>query len=112
MPGGVAGVQSIMAAPYADGQYGNSTDSRGESQLQVDADCVRGVLHELAQGCKVLAMSAALKPIKRVWKPKAPTALPVQAQFDIYGQEIHSIWDTYDALQAAEAERLAKLPQP
>ena len=67
-------------------------------------------------------MSAALKPIKRVWKPKAPTALPVQAQFDIYGQEIHvpdvhekntdSIWDTYDALQAAEAERLAKLPQP
>jgi hypothetical protein len=67
-------------------------------------------------------MPAAFKPIKRVWKPKALAALPVQPRFDIYGQEIDvpevyeknsdSIWDTYDALQAAEAERLAKLPQP
>jgi hypothetical protein len=64
-------------------------------------------------------MTAAMKPIKRVWKPKVlllPMARPV---IDIYGHEIHvpevlekntdSIWDTYEALQAAEAERLAKI---
>lgn len=67
-------------------------------------------------------MPEAFKPIKRVWKPKAPAVLPVQPRFDIYGQEIHapdvfeknsdSIWDTFDALQAAEAERLAKRTPP
>ena len=64
-------------------------------------------------------MTAAMKPIKRVWKPKAPSLAKVRPEFDMYGHEIHvphvlekntdSIWDTYEALQAAEAERLAKL---
>lgn len=61
-------------------------------------------------------MPNELNPIKRVWKPKAPA----RTEFDIYGnnlphQDVHekntdSIWDTYEALQAAaEMERLAKL---
>jgi hypothetical protein len=64
-------------------------------------------------------MSTALNPIKRVWKARSPVVVPVRPQFDIYGHEIHvpdvhekntdSIWDTYEALQAAEAERVAKL---
>ena len=63
-------------------------------------------------------MPKALNPIKRVWTPKAPVPVPAQAKFDIYGNEIHepdvreknsdSIWDTYDALHAAEAARVAK----
>jgi hypothetical protein len=45
--------------------------------------------------------------------------VPVQAKFDIYGNDLpeqdvreknsDSIWDTFDALQAAEAARVAKL---
>jgi hypothetical protein len=80
-------------------------------------------------------MPAALNPIKRVWKPKDPTSSaklsssptpptqkppsPARKQFDIYGNQLpepevneknsDSIWDTFDALQAAEAARLAKL---
>jgi hypothetical protein len=64
-------------------------------------------------------MTAAMKPIKRVWKPKAPSLAKVRPEFDIYGHEIHvpdvlekntdSIWDTYEALQAAEALRLANI---
>jgi hypothetical protein len=63
-------------------------------------------------------MPKALNPIKRVWKPKVSTPVPALPKFDIYGNEIHepdvreknsdSIWDTYDALQAAEAARVAK----
>jgi hypothetical protein len=59
-----------------------------------------------------------MKPIKRVWKPKVPLPGIARPAFDIYGHEIHvldvlekntdSIWDTYAALQAAEAERVAK----
>jgi hypothetical protein len=66
-------------------------------------------------------MPDTLKPIKRVWKPKAPVAHPTQAKFDIYGnnmpeQEVQeknsdSAWDTFEALQAAEAARVAKLKQ-
>jgi hypothetical protein len=62
-------------------------------------------------------MPKELNPIKRVWKPKAPA--PARAKFDIYGNNLphqdaqeknsDSIWDTYEALQAAaEMERLAK----
>jgi hypothetical protein len=64
-------------------------------------------------------MADTLEPIKRVWKPKASVVVPVRAKFDIYGndlphQEAHeknsdSIWSTYEALQAAEALRIAKL---
>jgi hypothetical protein len=64
-------------------------------------------------------MPAALNPIKRVWKPKSAAGVPVQAKFDIYGNDLpeqdvreknsDSIWDTFDALQAAEAARVAKL---
>jgi hypothetical protein len=66
-------------------------------------------------------MPAVLKPIKRVWKPKVPAAEPMKPQFDSYGNELpllgvleknsDSIWDTYEALQAAEAERVPKLAQ-
>ena len=45
--------------------------------------------------------------------------VPSPPKFDIYGHEVHapdvqekntdSIWDTYEALQAAQAERLANL---
>jgi hypothetical protein len=66
-------------------------------------------------------MPDTLKPIKRVWKPKAPVAPPMQAKFDIYGnnmpqQEVQeknsdSAWDTFEALQAAEAARVAKFKQ-
>jgi hypothetical protein len=45
--------------------------------------------------------------------------VPPQAKFDIYGNDLpeqdvreknsDSIWDTYDALQAAGAEQVAKL---
>jgi hypothetical protein len=62
-----------------------------------------------------------LKPIKRVWKPKAAAAEPMKPQFDSYGNELplpgvfeknsDSIWDTYQALQTAEAVRIAKLAQ-
>jgi hypothetical protein len=68
---------------------------------------------------RVVTMAHTQNPIKRVFKPKAPVALPVRAKFDIYGndlphQDAHeknsdSIWSTFDALQAAEAERIAKL---
>lgn len=64
-------------------------------------------------------MTTALKPIKRVWRPKAPAPVKARPKFDNYGLEIHvpdvleknsdSIWDTYEALQAAAAERAAKL---
>jgi hypothetical protein len=64
-------------------------------------------------------MPVPQKPIKRVWKSKVPAVLPARPKFDIYGHEVHapdvqeintdSIWDTFEALQAAEAERLAKL---
>ncbi len=81
-------------------------------------------------------MPPALNPIKRVWKPKVstpaspqlspessppphPHPLPERKKFDIYGNQMpepevqeknsDSIWDTFDALQAAEAARLAKL---
>jgi hypothetical protein len=64
-------------------------------------------------------MAHTLKPIKRVFKPKPPVVAPVRAKFDIYGndlphQDVHeknsdSIWSTFEALQAAEAERIAKL---
>jgi Tfp pilus assembly protein FimV len=77
-------------------------------------------------------MPAALNPIKRVWKPKistpaspqlspesSPPPSPERKKFDIYGNQMpepevqeknsDSIWDTFDALQAAEAARLAKL---
>jgi hypothetical protein len=64
-------------------------------------------------------MPAVLKPIKRVWKPNAPAAEPMRPQFDRYGHELpllcvleknsDSIWDTYEALQAAEAARVTKI---
>jgi hypothetical protein len=64
-------------------------------------------------------MANALNPIKRVWKPKAPTVAQPRAKFDIYGHELphqdtheknsDSIWATFEALQAAEALRAAKL---
>jgi hypothetical protein len=66
-------------------------------------------------------MPASIKPIKRVWKPKVSKtseALPAPPKFDIYGHEIHepevqekntdSIWDTYEALRAAQALKLAE----
>jgi hypothetical protein len=66
-------------------------------------------------------MTGTLNPIKRVWKPKAPAAVPAQAKFDIYGNDLpepdvreknsDSIWNTFESLQAAEAERVAK-PTP
>ena len=66
-------------------------------------------------------MPAELNPIKRVWKPKSAVGLPAQAKFDIYGNDLpeqdvreknsDSIWDTYDALQAAGAERVANPPR-
>jgi hypothetical protein len=67
----------------------------------------------------VMPMADTLNPIKRIWKPKAPAGAPARAKFDIYGNDLpepdvreknsDSIWDTYDALQAAEAARVAKL---
>jgi len=64
-------------------------------------------------------MSAKLNPIKRVWKPKVPAVEPTRVTFDIYGRDLphqdalekntDSIWDTYEALQGAEAQRLAKV---
>jgi hypothetical protein len=64
-------------------------------------------------------MPAPQKPIKRVWKSKVPVVLPARPKFDMYGHEVHapdvqekntdSIWDTYEALQAAEAVRLDNL---
>jgi hypothetical protein len=64
-------------------------------------------------------MAHTLNPIKRVFQPKALPVVPPRAKFDIYGndlphQDAHekntdSIWSTFDALQAAEAERIAKL---
>jgi hypothetical protein len=65
-------------------------------------------------------MPDSLNPINRVWKPKAPAGAPTRPKFDIYGndmpqQDAHekntdSIWDTYEALQAAaESERLVRL---
>jgi hypothetical protein len=63
-------------------------------------------------------MPVVLKPIKRVWKPKVHAAEPVKPQYDSYGNELpslgvleknsDSIWDTYEALQAAEAARVCK----
>jgi hypothetical protein len=63
-------------------------------------------------------MPAAINPIKRVWKPKASAALQERLQLDVYGNEIYapdvrekntdSIWDTFEALQAAKAETAAK----
>jgi hypothetical protein len=60
-------------------------------------------------------MTAVLKPIKRVWKPKVPVAALAWPQPDTGGSGLYaldvleknsdSIWDTYDALQAAEAEQ-------
>ncbi len=61
-----------------------------------------------------------LNPIKRVWRPKvdtsvtdAPSPVAARANFDHFGNEIpapavheknsDSIWDTYEALQAAAA---------
>jgi hypothetical protein len=56
-----------------------------------------------------------------VFKPKAPAGVPARAKFDIYGndlpeQDAHernsdSIWDTFEALQAAEAARVGKQSQ-
>jgi hypothetical protein len=64
-------------------------------------------------------MVNTLNPIKRLWKPKVPSVVPARAKLDIYGndlpdQEVHekstdSIWATFEALQAAEALRVAKL---
>jgi hypothetical protein len=63
-------------------------------------------------------MPDTLNPIKRIWKPKTAAGRPAQARFDIYGNDMpeqdvqeknsDSIWDTYDALKAAEAARVAK----
>jgi hypothetical protein len=64
-------------------------------------------------------MPALQKPIKRVWKSKVPAVVSARPKFNIYGHEVHtpdvqekntdSIWDTYEALQANEADRLANL---
>jgi hypothetical protein len=64
-------------------------------------------------------MTASLKPIKRVWKPKAPAALmPAQPMFDVFGNDLPTpgvqakntalILSTFEALQAAEPEQIAK----
>jgi hypothetical protein len=69
---------------------------------------------------KVVPMSESLNPVNRVWHPKVVAGVPAaQAKFDIYGNDLpepdvrekntDSIWDTFDALQAAETARLAKL---
>jgi hypothetical protein len=62
-----------------------------------------------------------LKPIKRVWKTSVHTAEPMMSQFDNYEIELplpsvleknsDTIWDTFEALQAAETKRLTKLVQ-
>jgi hypothetical protein len=64
-------------------------------------------------------MPAELNPIKRVWRPKSAAGMPAQAKFDIYGNDLpeqdvreknsDSIWDTFDALQTAEAAKVAKI---
>jgi hypothetical protein len=64
-------------------------------------------------------MPAPQKPIKRVWKSKVPMVVRARPKVDRYGNEVHipdvqekntdSIWDTFEALQANEAERLANL---
>lgn len=53
-----------------------------------------------------------------MWKPKDSAAQQERLQLDVYGNEIYapnvrekntdSIWDTYDALRAADAQRAAK----
>jgi hypothetical protein len=57
--------------------------------------------------------------MKRVWKARMPALEPMGRQFDIFGNELpllgvlekntESIWDTFESLQAAEAERVARL---
>jgi hypothetical protein len=60
-------------------------------------------------------MPDTLKPIKRVWKPKAP--VPAQTNFDAYGKELPeldvreknsaSVWATFEELQATETTKAA-----
>jgi hypothetical protein len=64
-------------------------------------------------------MTAILKPIWRVWEPGARAVESMTSTFDKYETELplpnvqeissDSIWNTYEALQAAEGERVAKL---
>jgi hypothetical protein len=63
-------------------------------------------------------MPDTLKPVKRVWKPKAPAAvLPAWVKFDVYGSELPeldvreknsaSVWATFEELQAPETTKAA-----
>jgi hypothetical protein len=66
-------------------------------------------------------MPAILKPIRRVWKPSVSASEPMISKFNNFEIELplpnvlekntDSIWDTYEALQAAESEKVTKLTQ-